>query len=37
MDQNSNQRQENIVFKKEDAVQTLTLINTWIGNIDNKI
>ena len=37
MDQNNNQQQENIVFKKEDAFQTLTLINTWIGNIDTKI
>ena len=37
MDQNHNQQQENIVFKKEDAFQTLTLINTWIGNIDTKI
>lgn len=38
MDQtSSNQQQENIVFKKEDAFQTLTLINTWIGNVDTKI
>ena len=37
MEQNSNQQQENIVFKKEDAFQTLSLINTWIGNIDTKI
>ena len=37
MEQNSNQQQENIVFKKEDAFQTLSMINTWIGNIDTKI
>ena len=37
MEQNSNQQRENIVFKKEDAYQTLSMINTWIGNIDTKI
>jgi len=37
MEQNNNQQQENITFKKEDAFQTLSLINTWIGNIDTKI
>ena len=37
MEQNDNQQQENITFKKEDAFQTLSLINTWIGNIDTKI
>ena len=37
MEQNSNQQLENIVFKKEDAFQTLSMINTWIGNIDTKI
>lgn len=31
------QVQSQQAFKKEDAFQTLTLINTWIGNIDTKI
>ena len=37
MEQDNNQQQENVAFKKDDAYQTLTLINTWIGNIDTKI
>lgn len=31
------QSQSQQAFKKDDAFQTLTLINTWIGNIDTKI
>lgn len=37
MEQNSNQNPTNPGFRKDDAYQTLTLINTWIGNIDTKI
>ena len=37
MEDNSNQNSTNPGFKKDDAYQTLTLINTWIGNIDTKI
>jgi len=37
MGQNDNQQGENVAFKKEDAYQTLTLINAWISNIDTKI
>lgn len=33
MAQNDNQQQENRVFKKEDAYETLGIINTWIGNM----
>lgn len=36
MERNSNIKKENVAFKKEDAFQTLSLINTWIGNIDTK-
>jgi len=31
------QSQSQQTFKKDDAFQTLTLINTWTGNIDTKI
>ena len=37
MAQNDNQRQENRAFKKEDAYETLGIINTWIGNMDTKV
>lgn len=37
MEQDSNQNPIEQAFKKDDAYQTLTLINTWIGNIDTKI
>lgn len=35
--QNDNQQQENRAFKKEDAYETLSIINTWIGNMDTKV
>lgn len=35
MEQNHNCNER--TFKKEDAYQTLSIINTWIGNIDAKI
>lgn len=35
MDQDNNQF--NQTFKRDDAFQSLTIINTWIGNIDTKI
>lgn len=37
MAQNDNQQQENRAFKKEDAYETLGIINTWIGNMDAKV
>ena len=37
MSQNDNQQQENRAFKKEDAYETLNIINTWIGNMDTKV
>lgn len=37
MGDNSNHNPTNPGFKKDDAYQTLTLINNWIGNIDTKI
>ena len=37
MEQDSNQLQENKAFKKEDAYETLNIINTWIGNMDTKV
>lgn len=37
MGDNSNHNPTNPGFKKDDAYQSLTLINTWIGNIDTKI
>ncbi len=37
MTQNDNQQQENRAFKKEDAYETLGIINTWIGNMDTKV
>lgn len=37
MAQNDNQQQENRTFKKEDAYETLGIINTWIGNMDTKV
>ena len=37
MSQNTNQQHENKAFKKEDAYETLGIINTWIGNMDTKV
>ena len=37
MGQNNNQNSTGQGFKKDDAYQTLSTINTWIGNIDTKI
>ena len=37
MGQNNNQNSNGQGFEKEDAFQALSLINTWIGNIDTKI
>lgn len=37
MAQNDNQQQENRAFKKEDAYETLGIINAWIGNMDAKV
>ena len=37
MEHNDNQQQENRAFKKEDAYETLGIINTWIGNMDIKV
>lgn len=37
MEHNSNHMQENRAFKKEDAYETLGMINTWIGNMDTKV
>lgn len=37
MGQNNNQNSTGQGFKKDDAYQTLSMINTWIGNIDTKI
>lgn len=37
MAQNNNQQQENRVYTKEDAYQSLEIINTWISNIDTKV
>lgn len=37
MGQNNNQNSTVQGFKKDDAYQTLSMINTWIGNIDTKI
>ncbi|MEE0334488.1 MAG: DUF5706 domain-containing protein [Catenibacterium mitsuokai] len=31
------QQQQNKAFDKEDAYETLGIINTWIGNIDTKV
>ena len=31
------QQQQNKAFDKEDAFETLGIINTWIGNIDTKV
>ena len=36
MGENSNQQRENLAFNKEDAYQALSLINTWVSNIDTK-
>lgn len=35
--QNDNQQQENRAFKREDAYETLGIINSWIGNMDAKV
>ena len=32
-----NQQHQNTAFDKEDAYETLGIINTWIGNIDTKV
>ena len=37
MENNNNLTQENRAFKKEDAYETLGIINTWIGNMDTKV
>lgn len=37
MSQNTNQQHEDKAFKKEDAYETLGIINTWIGNMDTKV
>lgn len=37
MGQNNNQNSTVQGFKKDDAYQILSMINTWIGNIDTKI
>ena len=37
MEHNDNQQQENRAFKKEDAYETLGIINTWTGNMDTKV
>jgi len=37
MNMNQDNSQTNQAFEKDDAFQTLTLINTWISNIDTKI
>lgn len=37
MSQTTNQQHENKAFKKEDAYETLGIINTWIGNMDTKV
>lgn len=37
MSQNDNHQQVNRAFKKEDAYETLNIINTWIGNMDTKV
>lgn len=34
---NSNNQQVNQVYTKEDAYQSLEMINTWISNIDTKV
>ena len=35
----SNEQQSSVpsAFKKEDAYQSLEIINTWISNIDSKV
>lgn len=37
MAQDNNQQQVNIAFTKDDAYQSLEMINTWISNIDTKV
>ncbi len=37
MESNTNQTQENRAFKKGDAYEMLSIINTWIGNMDTKV
>ncbi len=37
MGQNDNQNSINQGIRKDDAYQTLSIINAWIGNIDTKI
>ena len=37
MENNNNQTQENRAFKKGDAYETLSIINTWVGNMDTKV
>lgn len=36
MENEGSQMQVNEAYKKEDAYQTLSVINTWIGNMDTK-
>lgn len=37
MEQKSSLKHENKAYKKEDAYQTLDIINSWIGNMDTKV
>lgn len=37
MGHNIDQMQENRAFKKDDAYETLGIVNTWIGNMDTKV
>lgn len=37
MEHDRKQIKENRAFKKEDAYETLNIINTWIGNMDTKV
>ena len=37
MEHDRKQIKENRAFKKEDAYETLGIINTWIGNMDTKV
>lgn len=37
MEHDNNQMRKNRAFKREDAYETLGIINTWIGNMDTKV
>ncbi len=37
MEQDNNQQLANAAYTKEDAYQSLEIINTWISNIDTKV